>query len=82
MTIKEIIDKLCNHEISKAEAEKELNQLIGGLRQKGALEFTVTKVGFTVADNHGIVEMMLPYGYDRLEKTLQKGDKVDVVILP
>jgi hypothetical protein len=82
MKIKEIIEKLCNHEISKQDAIAEIASITDGLRRNNALEFTVEDIGCTVESNHGYLKLKLPYKYSRIEGRIKIGDKVDVVFLP
>ena len=81
MKIKEIIEKLCNHEISKNDAIEQLAIISDGLRKKNALEFTVDEVAFTIENNHGLLKLKLPYQYSKIEGRIKQGDKVDVVFL-
>jgi len=82
MKIKEIIEKLCNHEISKQDAIEQLLIITDGLRKNNALEFTVEETAFTIENNHGILNLKLPYQYSKMEGRIKKGDKVDIVFLP
>lgn len=82
MKVKEIIEKLCNHEISKQDAIEQISIITDGFRRNNALEFTVEESGFTVENNHGYLKLKLPYQYSKMEGRIKKGDKVDVVFLP
>jgi len=82
MKINEIIEKLCKHEISKQEAIEQLFAITDGLQKRSALRFTVESIGFTVHDDHGILNLKLPYGYSKMEGNVKVDDKVDVVFLP
>lgn len=82
MRIKEIVEKLCNHEISKEEAIKQISIITDGLRMNDALEFIVEHTGFTSENNHGILKLKLPYEYSKMEGKVKEGDKVDVLIVP
>ena len=82
MKVKEIIDKLCIHEISKQDAIEQITIITDGLRRNNALEFTVEESGFTVENNHGYLKLKLPYQYSKMEGRIKQGDKVDVVLLP
>lgn len=82
MKVKEIIEKLCSHEISKQDAIEQISIIIDGLRRNNALEFIVEESGFTVENNHGYLKLKLPYQYSKMENKVSKGDKVDVTFLP
>jgi hypothetical protein len=82
MKIKEIIEKLCSHEISKKDAIEQISIITDGLRKNNALEFTVEEIGFTSEENHGYLKLKLPYQYSKIDGRIKKGDKVDVVLLP
>ena len=82
MKIKEIIEKLCNHEISKNDAIEKLSIITDGLRKNNALEFIVETVAFSIENAHGILNLKLPYQYSKMEGRIKQGDKVDVVFLP
>lgn len=81
MNINEIIDKLCNHDISKHEAKDLLKDKTQKLRQKESIEFTVKEVGFCCKNNHGYLELILPYQYDKIKGKVRCGDKVFVNII-
>lgn len=82
MKVKEIIEKLCSHEISKQDAIEQISIITDGLRRNNALEFIVEESGFTVENNHGYLKLKLPYQYSKMEDRIKQGDKVDVVSLP
>lgn len=82
MKVKEIIEKLCSHEISKQDAIEKITVITDGLRRNNALEFTVEEVGFISGDNHGYLKLKLPYQYSKMQNKVSKGDKVDVTFLP
>jgi hypothetical protein len=82
MKIKDIIEKLCNHEISKFEAINQIKNITDGLRKNDSLEFIVESFAFTVGDNHGILNLTIPYGYSKIEGKIKRGDKIDVLLLP
>lgn len=82
MKVKEIIEKLCNHEISKQDAIEQITIITDGLRKNNALEFTVEESGFTAENNHGYLKLKLPYQYSKMKGMIKQGDKVDVVFLP
>ena len=82
MKIKEIIEKLCIHEISKKDAIEQISIITDGLRKNNALEFTVEEIGFTSENNHGYLKLILPYQYSKINGRIKKGDKVDVVLIP
>ena len=82
MKVKEIIEKLCSHEISKYEAIDEMNDIINKLRRDRALEFNVEQVSFCVENGHGYLSLKLPYQYSKMRDKVKIGDKVDVVFLP
>lgn len=81
MKIEEIIDKLCNHEISKSDAIDEINIIVNKLRKDGAIEFIVDVVAYTVNDNTGYLKLKLPYQYSKIQDRVRAGDKVDVIFL-
>ena len=80
--VKDIIEQLCNHEISKQDAIDEIASITDGLRKNNALEFNVEEVCFSIEDNHGYLKLKLPYQYSKIEGRVKSGDKVDVVFLP
>lgn len=82
MKVNEIIEKLCNHEISKRDAIEHIKVITDGLRKNESLEFVVEESGFTVENNHGYLKLKLPYQYSKMENKVSKGDKVDVTFLP
>lgn len=82
MKVKEIIEKLCSHEISKQDAIEQITIITDGLRRNSALEFTVEEIGSTSENNHGYLKLKLPYQYSKIENRVKSGDKVDVVFLP
>ena len=82
MKVKEIIEKLCSHEISKQDAIEYITEITNGLRKNNALEFEVEQVSYSIQDNHGFLKLILPYQYSKIEGEIKKGDKVDVIILP
>jgi len=61
MKVKEIIEKLCSHEISKQDAIEQIAVITDGLRKNNALEFNVEEVSFSVENNHGYLKLKLPY---------------------
>ena len=81
MKINQIIEKLCNHEISKQKATQDILIIINGYRKKNALNFTVEKVYFSISKNYAILKIRLPYEYDKIEGKIKIGDKVDVRLL-
>ena len=82
MKVKEIIEKLCSHEISKQDAIEQIAVITDGLRKNNALEFNVEEVSFSVENNHCYLKLKLPYQYSKIENRVKSGDKVDVVFLP
>ena len=82
MKIKEIIEKLCNHEISKTDAIKQIKLINDGLRKNESIEFVVKSTSYSVENNHGYLGLMLPYQYSKMKNKVSKGDKVDVIFLP
>lgn len=82
MKVKEIIEKLCSHEISKQDAIEQITIITDGLRRNNALELTVEESGFTVENDHGYLKLKLPYQYSKMKDKVSKGDKVDVTFLP
>lgn len=81
MKIEQIIEELCNHEISKKDAIDEIRSITDNLRRKGALEFKVEEVYGNGEYYHGYLKLVLPYKYENM-KHISAGDKVDVVLLP
>ena len=79
--IEMIVEKLLKHELSKYDAISALEKLLDEQRKIGAIEFEVSKVSFSVQDNHGIIEAMIPYGYSKIEKRIKKGSKIDVCLI-
>ena len=82
MKIKEIIKKLCNHEISKTDAIEQIKVITDGLRKNKSIQFLVEEIGFTSVNNHGFLKLKLPYQYKKMQDKFKKGDKVDVTFLP
>ena len=82
MKVKEIIEKLCSHEISKQDAIEQIAVITDGLRKNNALEFDVEDVSFSVQNEHAYLKLKLPYQYSKIENRVKSGDKVDVVFLP
>jgi len=82
MEIKQIIEKLCNHEISKKDAIEQLLIITDGFRKNNALEFTVEEIAYSIVNNDAILKLKLPYRYSEIEGRIRKGDKVDVIFLP
>jgi hypothetical protein len=82
MKVKEIIEKLCLHEISKKDAIEHIARITDGLRKNNALEFKVEEVSFSVENNHGYLKLKLPFQYSKIENKVKSGDKVDVMFLP
>lgn len=79
--VKEIIGKLCSHEISKQDAIDQINIIANALIKNNALEFTVEESGFTLENNHGYLKLKLPYQYAKMERRVKRGDKVNVLFL-
>lgn len=77
-----IIDKLLSHEISKRQALELIERNNDSLRSQGALRFQVEEVAFRTKTNDGILKLRLPYQYSKIENKIDKGDFVDVIILP
>ena len=82
MKLKEIIEKLCNHQITKMDAIEQIKVITNGLRRKESLEFVVDESGCTSENNHGYLKLKLPYQYSKMQNKVTKGDKVDVTFLP
>lgn len=80
MKVEEIITELLNHEISKSEAINMLQKHRDSFRNKNSLEFEVTSTAFTIDNNHGILELKIPYSFEKM-KNIKKGDKVDVMLI-
>lgn len=81
MKIEEIIEQLVKHEISKHEAIDKIKDITNGLRRKESFEFVVGDVSTTTPSNHAILEIMIPYGYSKIEGIIKKGYKVDVSLV-
>lgn len=77
MRVPEIIDKLCNHEISKREALHELEKILNN----EALQFTVEEFSYTVGKQHATLKIVLPYQYYKVQDKIKKGDNVNVFLL-
>lgn len=82
MKIKQIVDKLCNHEISKVEAVDFLAEIIDSFRNKNAIGFFVEQVAFSSENNDAVLSLRAPYSYNKIKGKVEIGDRVDVVILP
>lgn len=78
MRLNEIINSLCNHEISKDEAIEKISSIINSFKRREPMEFTVQDVKFSVQDNHGYLFLKIPYGYSKIEGKFKLGDAVDV----
>ena len=81
MKIETIIEGLVNHEITKADAIRLIRNITDGLRSKSSIEFNVEEVSFSVSANDGFLKLRLPYGYNKIEGKINKGDKVDVTLI-
>jgi hypothetical protein len=82
MKIKEIIEKLCSHEISKNEAINLITEITDGFRKNNALEFIIEEYGTTTHSDSGYLKLILPYQYSKMKGKVKNGDKVDVVFIP
>lgn len=74
MTSSQIVEQLCNHEISKEDAIKEIESI----RKGNLIRFIVDGISSATPDNHGYLKLKLPYQYFKIENALKKGDSVDV----
>ena len=81
LKVKDIIEKLCKHEISKTDAIEQIHLITDGLRKNESFEFLVEESGFTSKNNHGYLKLKLPYQYSKMDNKVCKGDKVDVTFL-
>ena len=77
-----ILNDLLSHQISKAEALSLLKDITDGLRNKGAIEFEIDEISFTVQENHAYVSLKKPYGYNQIKNIISKGDKIDLNLIP
>ena len=80
--MEDILNDLLSHQISKAEALGLLKGITDGLRNKGAIEFEIDKISFTVQENHAYVSLKKPYGYNQIKNIISKGDKIDLNLIP
>jgi hypothetical protein len=82
MKIKEIIDALCNHEITKAQATEKIESIFDGCRINNSIEFQVVEVGEYHPSGLYYLKLRLPYEYSKIKDNVNSGDKVDVIFLP
>ena len=82
MKIETIIEDLLSHHINKSEAINRLKEITNGLRNKNSIEMEVESIGFSVGNNHGFINLKKPYGYSKIEGLINKGDKVDINLIP
>lgn len=78
MKIDEILEKLCNHEISKSDAKELIKNIIDNYKHKNYIEFTVESTSFNCHNFDGYLNLKMPYGFAKMENVFKKGDKVDV----
>jgi hypothetical protein len=55
---------------------KEYGETCEAVQCADALEFTVTGIAFTVNNDHGLLDLKLPYLYSKIEGRVKTGDKV------
>ena len=82
MKIEEIVTDLLSHNISKIEAIDRFETIIDSLRNRNGIEMEVESISFSVKDNHGFLELKKPYGYSKIDGLINKGDKVDIILIP
>ena len=82
MKIETIITDLLSHDINKSEAISRLKGITNGLRSKNSIEMEVDSIAFSVENNHGFIKLKKAYGYSEIEGLINKGDKVDVNLIP
>ncbi len=80
--VKEIIENLLSYNCDKESAANEICELIENYRNAKLVEFEVMQIQYGAETNHAIIELLSPYGYYLHMKHIQKGDYVDVMILP
>lgn len=54
----------------------------GKYRQKGALEFEVLEVAYTVDNSHARLKIEKRYGWPDIQGKIKKGDEIEVLIKP
>lgn len=74
MNIDEILNKLCDHEISKEDAKRLL------YKKEKSLVFDIESTSFTVENNHGILKISLPFGWSEISH-FKAGMKVKVKLI-
>ncbi|HXS55737.1 MAG TPA: hypothetical protein VN726_06410 [Hanamia sp.] len=79
--IESIVDALSKHELSKHDAVNMIRSLFNEQRRKESIEFTVEKVSFSIENNHGYINAVIPYGYNKIEGMIEKGCKIDVSVV-
>jgi hypothetical protein len=82
MKIKQVIEQLCSHEISKQQAIELITEITDSLRSKRAIGFYVEGIAFSSESNDAILNLRAPYYYDKIKGRIEIGDLVDVEILP
>lgn len=82
MEAKEIIRQLCDHEITRLDAELLIIELVNAFRSPAFIEGEVESISHTITDNHGFIKIMLPYNYEAIDGRLKQGDKIDFIIRP
>jgi len=80
MRIEEIIEKLCNHEITKNTAISELKN-IANKKQDEDLKFKVEGIAFTSDTDSGILNLRLPYQYSSMKGKFRLNDRVYVTLV-
>jgi|LakMenEpi03Aug12_release.lakeMendotaPanAssembly.Ray.scaffolds.fasta_scaffold3733717_1 hypothetical protein len=78
MKIDEILNKLCNHEISKQQAKELIKHITDSLRNKNCFEFTIEEISFNCHNFDGFLKIKMPYGFAKMDKKFKTGDLIDV----
>jgi hypothetical protein len=74
MSIDDVLNKLCNHEISKSEAKLLLT------KKEKKLVFDIESTSFTIPNEHGNLYLKLPFGWSKMMH-YKAGMKVSVKLI-
>ena len=81
-SVKQILNQLMFHEITKYEAEEMLNEMMMDCAfPKRMVEMNVEYVAYTAANDHGHLHLTIPYQYSKI-KHIKLNDKVLIIKKP
>ena len=83
--IKNIIDQLCNHEISRQEAVSQIRKITNGLRLRENIEAEVEEIGTRGDDVY--LKVIIPFKarelcFNNERDKIKDGDKIDITLIP